>query len=63
MEIFHAKNWSTLMANYSYGPQWSSGISMDTIRLDPPLMKSSEKPCAKLRENLLFAILHSGFAK
>ena len=57
MEIFHAKNWSTLMANYSYGPQWSSGISMDTISLDPPLMKSSEKPCAKLRENLLFAIL------
>ena len=51
------------MANYSYGPQWSSGISMDTISLDPPLMKSSEKPCAKLHENLIFAFCQRGFMR
>ena len=55
-DIF-SENWSILKANYSYGSQSSSGLSLDTISLDPPLLKLSGNPCAKLRENLLFANL------
>ena len=61
LEIFHAKNWSILKVNYSYGLQWSSGFSMGTITKDPPVLNVVQNPCANLREKLLSAFSHRGF--
>ena len=54
IEIFLSENWLTSNANYSFGPQWFSDVSMVIYSLIPLLSKSVKSKdifvqnCAKI---------------
>ena len=56
LEISLTKYRSTLIAHNYFLYQPLPAILTPSCRLDPPLLVWIEKPCAKLREKLLFAI-------
>ena len=56
LEISFAQNRATFNACIYFSYQTFPGISMPNGSSDPPLPRYIEKPCANLREKLLFAI-------
>ena len=56
IEIFVSENWLALYANYSFGPQWSSDISMVIYSLIPLLSKLVITFLRKIAQK--FAICH-----
>ena len=52
-ELFPLKNSSTFNPNNYFSHQTLPGLLSSKCSLNLPLLKSIEKPCAKLRENLL----------
>ena len=57
IEIFVSENWLTSNANYSFGPQWSSDVSMVNYSLIALLSKSVKTFLRKIARK--FAICHS----
>ena len=61
IEIFVSENWLTSNANYSFGPQWSSDVSMVNYSLIALLSKSVKTFLRKIARKFTIFILLEGF--